>query len=548
MLTADQSAAVDERTMAEVSRRRIFAIISHPDAGKTTLTEKILLYAGAIALAGAVRRKGQQRHARSDWMEMEQKRGISVTSTVLQFEYAGCCFNLLDTPGHQDFSEDTYRVLTAVDCAVMVLDAAKGVEPQTLKLFEVCRRLRLPVVTFINKMDLPGREPLQLLDDIERALGMTAAPRNWPIGAGHDFLGVYDIAAAQVLSFDRVARGERAAPVRIAGLDDPDLDLLLGERHARDLREATELLRGAVPAFDRERYLAGLQTPVFFGSALNNFGVEPFLAALAALAPPPAPRDSDRGPIDPLHHAFTGFVFKIQANMDPLHRDSMAFLRIVSGRFEKGMAVDHARLGRRLRLPRAHRVFAQERETTEEAFAGDVVGLVNPGIFILGDTVSDGLRVRFPPVPRFAPEHFARLRPSSVDKHKAFQNGLRQLEEEGAIQLLYEISAARREPILAAVGELQFDLVQSRLEREYRTPTTIERLSYRSAVWVQAPDPQAAIDWPMSGVLRARDREHRLVALCESRWVEERLAEKNPGLVLARIVDDQPIGENAERP
>ena len=538
----DKSILVDDRTAAEVTRRRTFAIISHPDAGKTTLTEKILLYSGAIALAGAVRRKAQQRHARSDWMEMEQKRGISVTSTVLQFEHAGLCFNLLDTPGHQDFSEDTYRVLTAVDSAIMVLDAAKGVEPQTLKLFEVCRRRRLPVVTFINKMDLPGREPLELLDEIERVLGMAAAPRNWPIGSGADFQGVYDIFAGQVLRFDRVARGERAVPVRVASLEQPGLDELLGERHARELRESVELLRSAAPAFDRERYRAGSQTPVFFGSALNNFGVEPFLAALGDLAPPPAARSSDCGLVEPLHRAFSGFVFKIQANMDPLHRDSMAFLRIVSGRFEKGMAVDHARLGRRLRLPRAHRVFAQERETTEEAFAGDVVGLVNPGIFILGDTVSHGLRVRYPPVPRFAPEHFARLRPSSVDKHKAFQKGLRQLEQEGAIQLLRE--STRREPILAAVGELQFDLVQSRLEREYRVETSIERLPYRSALWVEAsPEQVAAIDWPLGGVLRTRDRDDRLVVLFENRWVEERLAEKNPSLVLTRIADEGALGE-----
>lgn len=552
MAVAHNPSLIDESIAAQVARRRTFAIISHPDAGKTTLTEKLLLYAGAIELAGAVRKKAQQRHARSDWMAMEQKRGISVTSTVLQFEHAGRCFNLLDTPGHQDFSEDTYRVLTAVDGAVMVLDAAKGVEPQTLKLFEVCRRRGLPVLTFINKMDLPGREPLELLDEIERVLEMAAVPLNWPIGGGRDLQGVYDREEGRILRFERVVRGERAAPVRVADLADPGLDRLVGERHARELREAVQLLEGAVPAFDGELYRKGLLTPVYFGSALNSFGVGAFLEALVALAPPPSPRESDRGLVDPATPAFSGFVFKIQANMDPLHRDSMAFLRIVSGRFEKGMAVDHPRLGRRLRLPRAHRVFAQERETTEEAFAGDVVGLVNPGIFVIGDTVSDGLAVRFPPVPRFAPEHFARLRPQSVDKHKAFGKGLRQLEEEGAIQVLYETSSVRREPILAAVGELQFDLVQSRLEQEYRVPTIVDRLPYRSALWVLTEPQQAAgIAWPFHGLLRTQDRDGRLVALCEGAWVEQLLAEKNPQIELARIVTEHGrkiMSEAARRP
>lgn len=542
MVIADNPSLLDEGIAAQVARRRTFAIISHPDAGKTTLTEKVLLYAGAIELAGAVRNKAQQRHARSDWMAMEQTRGISVTSTVLQFEHAGCCVNLLDTPGHQDFSEDTYRVLTAVDSAVMVLDAAKGVEPQTLKLFEVCRRRGLPVLTFINKMDLPGREPLALLDEIEEVLGMVAVPRNWPIGSGRDLHGVYERDERRILQFERVTRGERAAPVRVAGLDDPGLERSVGERYARELREAVRLLDGALPAFDLEGYRRGLQTPVYFGSALNNFGVGSFLEALVRLAPAPSPRESDRGPIDPAIEAFSGFVFKIQANMDPRHRDSMAFLRIVSGRFEKGMAVDHPRLGRRLRLPRAHRVFAQERETTEEAFPGDVVGLVNPGIFAIGDTVSDGLALRFPPVPRFAPEHFARIRPRSVDKHKAFDKGLRQLEEEGAIQVLHDTAASRREPILAAVGELQFDLVQSRLEQEYRVATTVERLPYRSALWVLAgPHQVDTVGWPLHGLLRTQDRDGRSVALCEGPWVEQLLAEKNPQIELARIVADQSL-------
>ncbi|MEP7013120.1 MAG: peptide chain release factor 3 [Acidobacteriota bacterium] len=535
-------AASAENVAAEVRRRRTFAIISHPDAGKTTLTEKLLLYSGAIELAGAVQQKAQQRHARSDWLAMEQKRGISVTSTVLQFEYAGRCVNLLDTPGHQDFSEDTYRVLTAVDSAVMVLDAAKGVERQTLKLFEVCRRRGIPVLTFVNKMDVPGRDPLELLDEIERVLGMAAVPLNWPIGSGREFQGVYVLGSGQILRFERLSRSERASLVGTAALDSPELDALVGDRPASELREAAELLRGATPTFDRARFLAGAQTPVFFGSALNNFGVQPFLEALVELAPSPPARESDHGVVDPETSAFSGFVFKIQANMDPQHRDSMAFLRVVSGRFEKGMAVDHPRLGRRLRLPRAHRVFAQERETTEEAFAGDVVGLVNPGLFVIGDTVSDGLNLTFPPLPRFAPEFFARLRPETTDKNKAFQKGLRQLEEEGAIQVLYETGAVRREPILAAVGELQFDLVQSRLEQEYRVATRVDRLTYTSALWVRAQAKQEGeLDWPLRGVMRVEDRNGQLAALCEGRWVEDLLIEKNPKFELVRIVDERSL-------
>ncbi|MFW6175725.1 MAG: peptide chain release factor 3, partial [Acidobacteriota bacterium] len=414
----------DPALAQEAARRRTFAIISHPDAGKTTLTEKILLYAGAIELAGAVRHKARQRHARSDWMEVERTRGISVTSTVLQFDHDGLRFNLLDTPGHQDFSEDTYRVLTAVDSAVMVLDAAKGVEPQTIKLFEVCRRRELPVLTFINKLDQPGRDPLELLDEIEQVLGMDPVPVSWPIGSGPEFVGVYELEHRRVLRFEKVSRGERAAPVQVSGIDDPELARLVGEeRHAR-LREEAELLAMAGHSHDPERFATGRQTPVFFGSALNNFGVAPFLEALGRWGAPAAGRDSDVGPVEPSSPVFSGFVFKIQANMDPNHRDSMAFLRVVSGRFEKGMNVEHPRLGRRVRLPRAHRIFAQDRETTEEAFPGDVVGLVNPGLFVIGDTVSDGAKLSFPPLPRFAPEHFARLRPAAVDQAKAFRKGL----------------------------------------------------------------------------------------------------------------------------
>ena len=526
----------DEALAREIARRRTFAIISHPDAGKTTLTEKLLLYGGAIEQAGAVRRKAQQRHARSDWMEMEQARGISVTSTVLQFDYQGCRFNLLDTPGHQDFSEDTYRVLTAVDSAVMVLDAAKGVEAQTIKLFEVCRQRGLPVLTFVNKLDQPANDLLGLLDEIERVLGMVAVPINWPLGTGPEFTGLYETESRRVLLFQRVARGERAAPVAVSGLDDPALALEIGERRYRALREEIELLAEAVPPFDLERFAAGTQTPVFFGSALNNFGVGGFLEALARWAPPPAARESDAGPVDPASPEFSGFVFKIQANMDPRHRDSMAFLRVVSGRFRKDMSVEHPRLGKRLRLPRAHRIFAQERETTEDAYPGDVVGLVNPGLFVIGDTVAEGAPLRFAPLPRFAPEHFGRLRPQSMDQVKAFRKGLAQLEEEGAIQVFHEADAARLEPILAAVGELQFDLVQSRLENEYGVTTRLERLTYRSALRIVDGRSAESLSWPVHGAAAARDREGRPVGLFEGTWAEESFLDRNPGVEVARTI------------
>jgi peptide chain release factor 3 len=522
------SSAPSEIT-AQVARRRTFAIISHPDAGKTTLTEKLLLYSGAVEMAGAVRSRRGGRHATSDWMAMEQQRGISITSTALQFDYGGCRFNLLDTPGHQDFSEDTYRTLMAVDSAVMVLDAARGIEPQTKRLFEVCRRRRIPILTFVNKLDHPGREPLDLLDEIEKVLGIGAAPRNWPIGQGQWFQGVYEPDAQRVLQFERTEHGAQRSPSLAASLDNPQLVRLLGEAACRQLRDDVELLAIAGAAFDRERFLAGEVTPVFFGSALNNFGVEPFLDALAELAPPPGPRESDRGPVAPEREAFSGFIFKIQANMDPLHRDRMAFLRVCSGRFEKDMLVQHPRLGRKVRMARPHRLFARDRETVEEAYAGDVVGLVNPGVFAIGDTLAEGEPMEFAAIPRFHPEVFATLHNRDLARYKQFHKGLAQLEEEGAVQVLHAEDQIRREPILAAVGTLQFDVVQARLSTEYGVQTDVEQMGAVSARWIDgAPQDVAAMRWTSRSTIRARDRDGQLVALFASDWDRGYCERENP--------------------
>ena len=519
----------------EVQRRRTFAIISHPDAGKTTLTEKLLLYAGAIHLAGAVKARRTGRHAISDWMTIEQERGISITTTALQFHHQDYVFNLLDTPGHQDFSEDTYRTLMAVDSAIMVLDNARGIEPQTRKLFAVCRMRRIPILTFINKLDRLGREPLQLLEEIERVLGIASVPMNWPIGQGPTFQGVYDRGRRAALLFERADHGQRPAPVVVGDLSGPALAERLGRETARALREEIELLATLGERFDRGKFLAGDLTPVFFGSALNNFGIEPFFRALIDLAPAPGPRPSDRGPVEPTAPAFSGFVFKIQANMDPLHRDRMAFLRVCSGRFERDMTVYHARLRRRVRMTRPHRLFAQGREPVAEAYPGDVIGCVNPGLFAVGDTVSTGLPVQFERLPRFQPEGFAILRNVSLTKAKQFQRGIAQLEEEGAIQVLFSPELSPREPILAAVGELQFDIVQQRLQNEYGVETAIERLPFALARWVSGrPEDVAAVVWPPKTTTRVRDRDGRLVVLfgaqgelryCERRHPELRFAE-----------------------
>ncbi|MGI8477389.1 MAG: peptide chain release factor 3 [Thermomicrobiales bacterium] len=540
--SAVASDAAEAALGAETARRRTFAIISHPDAGNTTLTEKLLLYGGAVQLAGSVSARKTQRHAASDWMALEQERGISISSTVLAFPYRGHQINLLDTPGHQDFSEDTYRTLTAVDSAVMVLDGARGIEPQTLKLFEVCRLRRTPIFTFINKMDRPSRHPLELLDEIERTLEMKTFPLNWPIGDGPDFRGIFDLRARMVHLFQRTEHGAKRAPVRISALDDPALDSLIGARQAATLREDVELLQMAGTGFDLDAVLAGDLTPVSFGSALTNFGVELFLTNFVEYAPSPVPRSTDQRVVEPTDPQFSGFVFKIQANMDPRHRDRVAFLRVCSGRFAREIEVWHPRLRRRVKLAPPLRLFGQDREVLDEAVAGDVVGLINPGLFAIGDTVSETDIGSFPAMPRFQPEHFAQLRATQTDRYKQFLKGLTQIEEEGAIQLFYPVASGRREPILAAVGALQFDVVRFRLESEYSVETVLEPLSYGSARWVEGDADEIAAIGLGRGRTRAEDRYGRQAILFTTTW-DLRYAEENATSVsFSDLAAGAPVG------
>ena len=512
----------------EVSRRRTFAIISHPDAGKTTLTEKLLLYAGAIELAGAVRGRKARRHATSDWMELEQERGISITAAALEFELQGRRMSLLDTPGHKDFSEDTYRALIAADSVVMVIDAANGVEDQTRKLFEVCQRHRLPILTFVNKFDRPARDPLELMDDLERALGIAAAPVNWPIGSAERLRGVYNIRGQTLLRYEREAQGQYRAPVDMSSLDDPHAREMIGADEYAHFRESLDVIQAAGTQFDVTAYLAGRQTPVFFGSALTNFGLEPFLQALVELAPPPQPRQSDSGPVMPTDDPFTGFVFKIQANMDPRHRDRVAFVRVCSGRFTKDMVVFNSRLGKPLRASRAYRFFGRDRETINVAYAGDIIGLVNPGHFAIGDTIHSGKPLRFLDLPRFPAEHFGRVRLQDT-RYKQFDGGLKQLEEEGLMQVFY-VTAGRREPIVGVVGALQFDVITSRLRGEYGVAVEIEPAEYAVARWLaDATGPKPSLGG--QGVV-AVDRQNRRVLLFGSDWERQYFERQHPEIQL----------------
>ncbi|HWF85584.1 MAG TPA: peptide chain release factor 3 [Vicinamibacterales bacterium] len=522
----------------EVARRRTFAIISHPDAGKTTLTEKLLLYAGAIELAGAVRGRKDRKKATSDWMELEQQRGISITSAALEFELQGRRMSLLDTPGHRDFSEDTYRALIAADSVVMVIDAANGVEEQTRKLFEVCRRHRLPILTFVNKFDRPARDPLELMDDLERTLGISAAPVNWPIGSAERFRGVYDIQHKTLLRYEREAQGQYRAPVGVSSLDDPDAKAMIGESEYAHFRESLDVIRAAGTEFDIAEYLAGRQTPVFFGSALTNFGLEPFLQALVELAPPPQPRPSDSGVVSPTDERFTGFVFKIQANMDPRHRDRVAFVRVCSGRFTKDMTVSNSRVGKAIRASRAYRFFGRDRETISVAYAGDILGLVNPGQFAIGDTIHTGVPLRFLDVPRFPAEHFGRVRLQDT-RYKQFDEGLRQLEEEGLMQVFY-VTSGRREPIVGVVGALQFDVITSRLRTEYGVEVEIEPAAYTAARWLANPTQPVPPLGGQSAV--AVDRQERRVLLFSSAWELQYFERQNPTIAL---LAESPVGAGA---
>jgi peptide chain release factor 3 len=527
MTTTDSQ--ISDALAAEVARRRTFAIISHPDAGKTTLTEKLLLYAGAIELAGAVRGSKTRRAVVSDWMEMERERGISLTSTALEFDLDGYRLCLLDTPGHRDFGEDTYRSLLAADSVVMVIDAAKGIEDQTRKLFDVSKRHRLPMLTFVNKMDTHGRDPLELLDEIESVLGIRAAPMNWPIGRGDRFRGVYDLHQHVVMLYERYAQGQRRAPMDVADHHDPKLAELAGEEAHREFLESSALVASAGTTFDREDYLAGRQTAVFFGSALANFGLEPFLAALTHLAPAPRPRPSDQGLVDPAAPDFSGFVFKIQANMDPRHRDRIAFVRVCSGRIAKDMTVVNERLGQEVRAARLVRLFGRDRQTAAEAYAGDVVGLINPGRFAIGDTVYAGRRVRFPPIPRFPAEHFGRLCLEG-SRRKQFDEGIRQLEEEGLMQVLFS-RAGGRDPIVGVVGALQADVIVARLKSEYGVESRVETLSYTCARGVEGhPGPANTLAGLGANVLVTANRGGREILLFPSAWALEYAERQNPGV------------------
>lgn len=467
----------------EVDRRRTFAIISHPDAGKTTLTEKLLLYGGAIHLAGSVKSRRAAKHAVSDWMELEQQRGISITSSVLQFPYKKYAVNLLDTPGHADFSEDTYRTLAAADSAVMLIDVAKGVEPQTEKLFKVCRMRKLPIFTFVNKLDREGRNPLELMEEIENLLGIRTCPINWPVGMGRTFKGVYDRTSEQVLMFDSEGRhGEARVDVERVAPDDPRIERALGPQRFGQFMEEIELLEIAGDPFDLERVRAGELSPMYFGSAMTNFGVEPFLESFVEYAPSPSDLSNDQ--VDPTDDEFSGFVFKIQANMNPAHRDRLAFLRVMSGRFEADMQANLVREDRQIKLAYPQQFMADDREKMQEAFAGDIVGLYDSGNFRIGDTITTKKDLEFRDIPRFSPEHFAVVEIKEALKRKQLTKGLNQLSEEGAIQVFRQPHLGDMGAIVGAVGVLQFEVLKFRLENEYNVKVNLRPLSFKYARWV----------------------------------------------------------------
>jgi peptide chain release factor 3 len=507
---------LSKQLQKEIERRRTFGIISHPDAGKTTLTEKLLLFGGAIQMAGAVKARKASKHALSDWMSIEKERGISVTSSVMKFEYADCDINLLDTPGHQDFSEDTYRVLTAVDSALMVIDGAKGVETQTQKLMDVCRLRNTPIITFINKLDRDCLSPLDILADIEDKLQIECSPLSWPIGMGKRFKGVYNLYNKTLHLFTPGKSRRSDEGVIIENLSDPQLDELLGSQ-AAELREEIELLEGAANPFDHKEYLKAGQTPVFFGSAINNFGVKELLEAFIDIAPAPAPRPTTTRTVAPDEDDFSGFVFKIQANMDPAHRDRIAFLRICSGRFQRGMKVQQHRIGKEVSLSNATIFMAQDRTNIEEAFPGDIIGIHNHGTIKIGDTFSQKEPLKFTGIPHFAPEHFCRVRLKDPLRIKHLQKGLLQLSEEGAIQVFKPVWGS--DNILGAVGILQFDVTMARLKDEYSVYADYEKTDYAAARWVTSSDTKKMEDFSKKHQTNlATDTEGNLVYLALNEW------------------------------
>ena len=518
----------------EIHRRRTFAIISHPDAGKTTLTEKLLLYGGAIQLAGAVKGKASARHAVSDWMELEKQRGISITSSVMQFEYEGFCINILDTPGHQDFSEDTYRTLMAADSAVMVIDAAKGIEPQTRKLFKVCAMRHIPIFTFINKLDREARNPYDLMEQLENEFGIGTYPMNWPIGCGRDFKGVYDRQAGKVLAFGDLHRGTSRIQAEEVGLDDTaELDALLGSSLRQTLEADVELLDGAGYEFDLDQVHKGQLSPVFFGSALTNFGVEPFLKSFLALTPPPLPRQAAEETVDPFDERFSAFVFKIQANMNKAHRDRIAFMRVVSGKFQRDKEYLHVQGNKTLRLAQPQQLMADSRQIIDEAYAGDIIGIFDPGIFAIGDTVCDkGKKVTFEGIPTFAPEIFAAVERIDTMKRKQFEKGMMEIAQEGAIQIFHAPGAGLEEVLVGVVGVLQLEVLEYRLKTEYGVDVRRRGLPYQFVRWVENKDMDLSRLNLGTDSRWVQDFRGNDLLLFGGQWSIRWALEKNPGLRL----------------
>lgn len=522
---------------SEIKKRRTFAIISHPDAGKTTLTEKFLLYGGAINLAGSVKGKKTAKHAVSDWMEIEKERGISVTSSVLQFNYDGYCINILDTPGHEDFSEDTYRTLMAADSAVMVIDASKGVEKQTIKLFKVCVMRHIPIFTFINKMDREANDPFELLDEIENVLGISTCPINWPIGCGKEFKGVYDRKQREVSLFKAAMNGQKEVATKNIALDAPELKAEIGYAYLEKLDEDVELLDGASAEFDLAKVQAGDLTPVFFGSALTNFGVETFLQHFLDMTTSPLPRNSSEGLIDPFKEDFSAFVFKIQANMNKAHRDRIAFMRICSGKFTAGMEANHVQGGKKIRLSQPQQMMAQERHIVEEAYAGDIIGVFDPGIFSIGDTIcSSNKKFMFDGIPTFAPEHFARVRQIDTMKRKQFIKGISQIAQEGAIQIFQEYNTGMEEIIVGVVGVLQFEVLEYRLKNEYNVDIKLETLPYEHIRWIENPqevDVNRIVG--TSDMKKIKDLKGNPLLVFANSWSVNMVLERNEGLKLSEF-------------